>query len=70
MELTKPQESIYKMEKIAGGSISNICGSILVSADASVEKIQKAVNELYRLNDALRIRISEKNGQPYQYITE
>ncbi len=70
MRLTKPQKLIYDMEKFAGGSISIVCGSMLIQTDKSVEEMKKAVNELYRLNDALRIRISEDDGQPYQYITE
>lgn len=70
MQLTKPQKLIYDMEKFVGGSISIICGSMLIQTDKSIDEMKKAVNELYRLNDALRIRVSEEDGQPYQYITE
>ncbi len=70
MKLTKPQKLIYDMEKFTGGSISIVCGSMLIQTDKSIDEMKKAVNELYRLNDALRIRISEEDGQPYQYITE
>lgn len=70
MNLTKPQKLIYDMEKFTGGAISIVCGSMLISTDKSVDEMKKAVNELYRLNDALRIRVAEKDGQPYQYITE
>ena len=58
------------MEKFTGGAIAIVCGSMLIKTNKSIDEIQKAVNELYRLNDALRIRVSEENGQPYQYITE
>lgn len=70
MLLTKPQKLIYDMEKFTGGAIAIVCGSMLIKTNKSIDEIQKAVNELYRLNDALRIRVSEENGQPYQYITE
>lgn len=68
--LTNPQKLIYDMEKFAGGAISIVCGSMLIKTDKSVDEMKKAVNELYRLNDALRIRVTEENGQPYQYVTE
>ncbi|MBR3596878.1 MAG: amino acid adenylation domain-containing protein [Clostridia bacterium] len=68
--LTKPQKLIYDMEKFTGGTIAIVCGGMLISTDKSVDEMKKAVNELYRLNDALRIRVSEENGQPCQYITE
>lgn len=70
MKLTKPQKLIYDMEKFAGGSISIVCGSMLIKTDKSIDEMQKSVNELYRLNDALRIRVSEEDVQPYQYVTE
>ena len=70
MNLTKPQKLIYDMEKFTGGSIAIVCGSMLIQTDKSVDEMKKAVNELYRLNDALRIRVAEGNGQPYQHITE
>ncbi len=69
-DLTKPQKLIYDMEKFTGSAIAIVCGSMLISTDKSVDEMKKAVNELFRLNDALRIRVSEENGQPYQYITE
>ena len=58
------------MEKFTGGSIAIVCGSMFIQTAKSVDEMKKAVNELYRLNDALRIRTSEENGQLYQYITE
>lgn len=70
MNLTNPQKLVYDMEKFAGGAISIVCGSMLINTDKSVAEMKKAVNELYRLNTALRIRVSEKDGQPYQCVTE
>ena len=70
MNLTKPQKLIYDMEKFSGGAISVICGSMLVRGEKDISEIKKAVNEIYRLNDALRIRISEDNGEVVQTISE
>ena len=64
MRLTKPQKLIYEMEKFAGGSVSVICGSILINGNKDVPLLQKAINELYRLNDALRISVAEVDGVP------
>ncbi len=70
IKLTNPQKLIYSIEKFTGGSVSMICGSMLLHTDKSVDEMKQAVNELYRLNDALRIRVSENAGQAYQYLTE
>lgn len=69
MNLTRPQNLIYDMEKYAGGTISIICGSMLSSGKRDVSELQQAVNEMYQRNDALRIRINETEGQAYQEIT-
>ena len=70
MNLTKPQKLIYDMEKFSGGAISVICGSMLVRGEKDISEIKRAVNEIYRLNDALRIRISENEGEVVQTISE
>lgn len=70
LELTKPQKLIYDMEKFAGGSIATVCGSIVIKGEKDVAELSNATNELYRINDALRIKIIETDGVPYQTITE
>ena len=70
MNLTKPQKLIYDMEKFSGGAISVICGSMLVCGKKDISEIKRAVNEIYRLNNALRIRISECDGEVSQNICE
>lgn len=69
MNLTKPQKLIYDMEKFAGGSIAVICGSMLTNGKREIFELKRAVNEVYRLNDALRIRISEEAGGVSQCTT-
>ena len=70
MNLTKPQKLVYDMEKFAGGAIAVICGSMLIKGKSDLSKTRQVVNELYRLNDALRIRISENNGEISQTIRQ
>lgn len=69
MNLTRPQNLIYDMEKYAGGTISIICGSMLSSGRRDVVELKRAVNEIYQRNEALRIHIKEIEGQAYQEIT-
>lgn len=68
MYLTKSQQLVYDMEKFAGGSISIICGSMLAEGEKTLFELQQAVNEIYRLNDALRIRISENGNEVIQTV--
>lgn len=70
MNFTKPQKLIYDMEKFAGGAIAVICGSMLVHGKKDLQGIKRAVNELYRLNTALRIRIVETDGEVSQTVCD
>ena len=64
--LSKQQKLIYDMEKFAGGSISNLCGSMIIKGKESEKNIAKAVNNVVETNDVLRTRIFEKNNQVFQ----
>ncbi len=68
--LTQSQQLIYDMEKFAGGSIANICGSMLFGKQHTVEEINSAICQVYNLNDALRIRLKESGGAVQQYVCE
>ena len=70
LRLTKPQKLIYDMEKYAGGSIAAICGSIIIEGKKDISELIYAANELYRLNDALRIRVIEIDERPFQKVLE
>lgn len=70
MKLSKPQKLVYDMQKIAEGSIGNICGSILFDKEYSVDELQNALCEIVRLNDALRIRIKEMDGEIHQCVDD
>ena len=51
--LTKPQQTFYSGEEIAGDSISVICGSMLIPTSKSVIEMSGAIQEIYRINDFL-----------------
>ncbi len=70
MNLTKPQQLVYDMERFSGGAIATICGSILLKSSSSAEEIQYAINKIIELNDALRIRVYEENGMAFQKVSE
>lgn len=56
-ELSKSQRLVYDMEKYAGGSISVICGSVIYKGEKSRQELENAVNHLFQINDALRMRV-------------
>ena len=68
--LTKPQKSVYNMEKFVGGSIAVICSSMLHPGTMDADKLKSAVNILYRLNDALRMRITETADGTKQTVSD
>ncbi len=68
--LTKPQRLIYETDKFAGGSIATICGSILFEGAEDVQKIKQCINEIYRKNDALRIKITENFDGTKQSVSD
>ena len=56
------------MERFAGGSINVICGCMLLPGVKPEAELIAGVNRVFQLNDALRIRISEEDGQPSQQV--
>lgn len=69
-KLSKSQKLVYDMEKYACGSISVICGSMLIEGNREQEKLIAAVNELFRLNSTLRTRIKETEHGTVQFLLE
>lgn len=70
IHLTKPQKSIYNMDKFTGGSIAVICSSMLRIGTIDINFLKSAVNTLYRINDALRLRIMETTDGTKQTVSE
>ena len=70
INLSKPQKSVYNMEKFAGGSIAVICSSMLRVGTIDADILKLAVNTLYRLNNVLRTRIVETPDGTKQTISD
>ena len=68
MKLTKPQKQIYNMESLMNDSVSCICGSMLLKTEKTVSEMQEAVNVIYRINDALRLRIKKDGKDITQHL--
>ncbi|MEG1989715.1 MAG: amino acid adenylation domain-containing protein [Clostridia bacterium] len=67
--LTFPQNNIYMVEKFEGSSIINtIAGFLKIEKNFKEEICVKIINQLIKLNDALRIKIKENENIPYQII--
>ena len=58
--LTNPQKSIWLTEKVySGTSINNISGYTYIDEDIKFDVLKKAINEVIKLNDSMRIKIEE-----------
>lgn len=68
--LTKPQKLIYDTEKYVGKSVSNICGCLMIKGHKDTSVMVSAIKEIYRLNDAFRIRIFNLDGKIFQRVEE
>ncbi len=70
MKLTSAQKQLYNMEIFAGDSIGVICGTVLFDKIYDVDEMKRAINEVYRINESLRTRITINGNEVSQYVTE
>ena len=69
--LTNPQKSIWLTEKVySGTSINNISGYTYIDEDIRFDVLKKAINEVIKLNDSMRIQIEENKDSCSQYFSE
>ena len=69
--LTNPQKSIWLTEKVySGTSINNISGYTYIDEDVEFDVLKKAINEVIKSNDAMRINIEEDKDSCTQYFVE
>ncbi len=68
--LTVPQENIWLVEQLnPNTNMNSVCGTFLIRQAWDLEILKKAINKIIENNDALRIRITEQNGVPLQFIS-
>ncbi|NLV35996.1 MAG: amino acid adenylation domain-containing protein [Clostridiaceae bacterium] len=68
--LTQPQKGIWYTEKLyPGTSIGTIAATLKLQGDIDYLLLEKAVNLLVEKNDAIRLRFTQKDNEPYQYVS-
>ncbi|MDI6606778.1 MAG: condensation domain-containing protein, partial [Candidatus Omnitrophota bacterium] len=66
--LTHPQKRIWYVEKtFPGTSVSNISGTVRIKENVNFKALEKAINHVVRINEAMRTRIIEQGTTPWQY---
>ena len=70
--LTTPQQNIYNETKFySDTALGNIGGTLEFSMEGlTSEIIEKAINLLIDAAEGLRLRITENDGEVYQYVSE
>ena len=69
--LTNPQNSIWLTEKFyTGTSVNNICGYVYISDAVNFTTLSKAINELVKTNDGMRLKFTEENNSCVQYLNK
>ncbi|OQM47052.1 hypothetical protein B6A27_02650 [Anoxybacillus sp. UARK-01] len=67
--LSQPQMRIWYSEKLyPNTSIGVIAGSMRIKRNLDLKLLEQSVQLLFQNHDTLRLRITEKNGRPVQYI--
>ncbi len=68
-KLTHPQKRIWYVDKLnSNNSLHNIGGSLNINNRVEVDKLKETLNHLIETNEGLRIRFTQKDGQPVQYV--
>lgn len=68
--LTHPQQRIWYTEKLhPGTSMWNNAGTLKIKGQLNLDLIIKSINLFIKNNEAMRIRITEMNGEPFQYVS-
>lgn len=70
MKLTKAQQMMLDIEKIVGGSINVIYGTVIFDTVLNVDEMKKAVNEIYRINPILRTLLVSVDGYTEQFVED
>ncbi|GMQ55836.1 non-ribosomal peptide synthetase [Vallitalea sediminicola] len=69
--LTHPQKRIWYIDKINTNSpLHNIGGCLNIHGYIDVKVMGKTLNLIIKNNEGLRLRIFEKEGEPFQYVKD
>ena len=69
--LTNPQKSIWVTEKFyQGTAINTISGYIHITTQVNFDVLKDAIHEIIKTNDAMRLKVKEKDSSCVQYVDE
>ena len=69
--LTNPQKSIWVTEKFyQGTAINTISGYIHITTQVNFDVLKDAIHEIIKTNDAMRLKVKEKDSACVQYVDE
>ena len=70
--LTNPQKNIYQVEQIIdeGSPINYITTVLKLDGNLDEQILNKTLNKIIEINDSLRLKFIEKDGEIVQYIEE
>jgi amino acid adenylation domain-containing protein/non-ribosomal peptide synthase protein (TIGR01720 family) len=69
--LTHPQKRIWYIEKIyPNTSLHNIGGPVRIKGPVNFKALEEAIHIFIKRHEGLRLRVSEQNGEAYQYVSE
>lgn len=70
-QLTYSQKNIWYTEKTRPDtSIGIVAGTLRMQTDVDFNILKKAINKFVEINDGVRLQMTEKDGEPYQYVHE
>lgn len=70
-KLTHPQKRIWYIDKINTNSqLHNLGGCLNIYEEIDVEVMKKTLNLIIKNNEGLRLRISQKENEPVQYVED
>lgn len=69
--LSNPQLGIWYTERFYPGSgMNNIAATLRYDGELDYERLGEAFGEFIRVNEGVRLRVTELGGEPVQYVTE
>lgn len=70
-ELTNPQKPIWLTEQyFANTAVNTICGYTFITDMVDFEVLKKAIYEMVKSNDGMRLQIDIQNNTPLQYVCD
>ncbi len=66
--LSKPQTTIFEMDRVGADSVANIAGDVFFHQEYSAGELVAAVKQLIEKCDILRTRVVMQDGVPMQHI--